>query len=287
MDFVMRLMDLRNQVISLSSAEGCAFDEDMVRKKFVHALSVGFTDDTIRLELRQVLKNPSLPDHELLEEVNLVVQREAEHKKRAKKDTREVKTTVKKVDAGLDEAAGEGCSLRADIQFLNQQVSELMSYTEQGLNNMQNQIQWLNQANGLDGYTSRGGSRGGRGGGRGGFRGGRGGRGGGGFNRGGRGGGFGAGRGGNGHDNQDNQDGDGFRPNRGRGNFRPRGANYRGGHNDGGRAGGNDETEREVVQRIMLKVKCSNCIRDGLFCRHCTECGQLGHRRSNCPSLNE
>ena len=48
MDFVMRLMNLRNQEISLYEAEECAFGREIVYEK-----------------------------------VNLVVQREAEHKKRA------------------------------------------------------------------------------------------------------------------------------------------------------------------------------------------------------------
>ena len=33
-------------------------------------------------------------------------------------------------------------------------------------------------------------------------------------------------------------------------------------------------------------VKCDECQRSGIFCKHCTNCGQLGHKRFQCPSLN-
>ena len=298
MDFVMRLMDLRNQVISLSEAEGCAFNREMVYQKFVHALSVGFTDDTIRLELRHVLKQKNIPDHELLEEVNLVVQREAEHKKRARKDAKDVKVPVKQVEAGATEPEEKDCSLRAEIQFLGQQVAELMENTSKELSLMHYNIQKIDRAKGLeriknagkDGFPSN----------RGGFQG----RGRGGFHRGGRGGrnnGYGPGGGygpagndiGAGHQDQAGRwDRNGFSTSVGQSRGRylghwARGTSHRGGHNAAAEGNKDGLVEQEMGPDIILKVKCEQCIKDGLFCRHCTVCGELGHRRVHCPTLNE
>ena len=48
----------------------------------LRAMSVGLRKDTVRLEMRDVLKDVSKTDSELLEEVNSVVARDAENKKK-------------------------------------------------------------------------------------------------------------------------------------------------------------------------------------------------------------
>ena len=58
--------------------------ESLIRKKFHHALSVGFKKDTIRLMLAPVLKSGKLDDDQLMKEVNDAVTAEAENRKKTK-----------------------------------------------------------------------------------------------------------------------------------------------------------------------------------------------------------
>ena len=45
-EFVCRMIDLRDTIVCVSEEEGCALGEQMVRKRFTHALSVGFQKPT-------------------------------------------------------------------------------------------------------------------------------------------------------------------------------------------------------------------------------------------------
>ena len=127
-DFVLRMLDLRNGIITLSKEEDCQFDETLVRKKFVHALSVGFAEDTVRLELRSLLKDHTIEDHILLEEVSTVMQRECEHKTKLKHKYKETKAAVKEVREEMSSSASNKSQdvLLGEIQSLAAQVGEIM-----------------------------------------------------------------------------------------------------------------------------------------------------------------
>ena len=84
MNYVMRVMDLRNNILSITKDEDCPLGEPLVRKRFFYTSSVGFKKDTIRLEMMNALKKQALTDEELVREVKDVVNRDDEHKKRAK-----------------------------------------------------------------------------------------------------------------------------------------------------------------------------------------------------------
>ena len=78
-------MDLRNNILALTVDEDCPLGEQLVKKKFLHTLSVGFRKDTIRLEMMNVLKGPDkdgVVDETLLKEVTLVANRDAEQRRK-------------------------------------------------------------------------------------------------------------------------------------------------------------------------------------------------------------
>ena len=50
MDFCLRVMSLRERVVTLSAEEGVSFDSNLLNKRFFHTLFTGFKNDTIRLE---------------------------------------------------------------------------------------------------------------------------------------------------------------------------------------------------------------------------------------------
>ena len=84
MNYVMRVMDLRNKIMLITKDEDCPLGEALVKKRFFYTLSVGFQKDSIRLEMMNVLKNQLLEDEELVKEVKEVVNRDNEHKKKCK-----------------------------------------------------------------------------------------------------------------------------------------------------------------------------------------------------------
>ena len=94
----------------------------------MHALSVGFAEDTVRLELRSLLKNHMIEDHTLLEEVSTVMQRECEHKTKLKYKYKETKAAVKEVREEMNSSESNKTQdvLLGEIQSLAAQVGEIM-----------------------------------------------------------------------------------------------------------------------------------------------------------------
>ena len=78
-DFIAQLGRLRNDIITISQEEGNPLDPEMVRKRFLHAISVGVRKNTIRLEIQALLKNTEITDEELGAEVQKIATREEEH----------------------------------------------------------------------------------------------------------------------------------------------------------------------------------------------------------------
>ena len=75
-NFVLRMMGFRDN--------DCPLGDDLVKRKFFHAVSVGLKEDTIRLELQHVLKDLKITDEDLLKEVSQVVARDDENRKKTK-----------------------------------------------------------------------------------------------------------------------------------------------------------------------------------------------------------
>ena len=124
MNFVLRAMDLRNKIVTLSEDEGIPFNEQLVRKKFFHALLVGLKKDTIRLELQNILKEATIEDEDLLKEVSQVVSRDAEHRKKLKGKN----VAANMLDGGgieKEEMNGAGKSVMTEISKLTTMVSQL------------------------------------------------------------------------------------------------------------------------------------------------------------------
>ena len=123
MNYVMRVMDLRNKIMLITKDEDCPLGEALVKKRFFYTLSVGFQKDSIRLEMMNVLKNQMLEDEELVREVKEVVNRDNEHKKKCKSKM----TMVNALDG--DWKANAECksdtTVLAEICKLTAKVNEL------------------------------------------------------------------------------------------------------------------------------------------------------------------
>jgi hypothetical protein len=79
-DFLLDMIDLRDKLEVTSEAEGCPISKAVLKKKFTHALTVGFRKETIRLEMQSVLKKDDWTDNQLREELRLIVKNDKEHR---------------------------------------------------------------------------------------------------------------------------------------------------------------------------------------------------------------
>ena len=84
MNFLLRMFGLRDHIINITAEEDHPLDEAIVRKRFFHALSVGFKRDTVRLELGPLLKKVDTRDPVLMKELNDVVTRDKENREKTK-----------------------------------------------------------------------------------------------------------------------------------------------------------------------------------------------------------
>ena len=83
-DFLTQMCTFRDNILAMTKQEEHPKNEATVKKKFFHALAVGFKKDTIRLMLAPVLKRGDLDDDELMKEVNDAVDADIENKKKTK-----------------------------------------------------------------------------------------------------------------------------------------------------------------------------------------------------------
>ena len=81
-DFMYRIGNLRNDIVTISREEGDPMEPSAVQKKFLKTLSVGLRDGSIRLQLLPVLKNDKITDQEIRCEIKKIVARNKEHEKR-------------------------------------------------------------------------------------------------------------------------------------------------------------------------------------------------------------
>lgn len=191
-DFVLRMLDMKRKIITLSKDEGFPMNEKKVRERFIHALSVGFNKDTIRLAVERIVNRKDLRDEELLREVCGVVARDTENKKKTKSRRADVNATnlgegqgdaedsattdnaimaaLKKMDVKMNKMSASRNDEIAALKVEINQVREGLVAAQAG--QTERSVRFRDQNGGGAGMGGRGGARGG-------FRGGRGGRGGG------------------------------------------------------------------------------------------------------------
>ena len=78
LEYCLRAMSLRERVMMLSAEEECPFDEVLVRKSFFHTIFTGLKQNSIRMELQQLLKEGTASNEKLLKEISLAASNEVE-----------------------------------------------------------------------------------------------------------------------------------------------------------------------------------------------------------------
>ena len=140
--FCMRMIGYCRQITKLAEEEKQPMDESLIQKTFYESLATGFKQGAVRLELQKTLRDCTLTENQLLQEVAHVMNKEMEHKAKMEGDKNYVE--VKEVDIlngrsseatgcrGESKAVGdskEGMMCSA-INALVAQVSELTTYTK-------------------------------------------------------------------------------------------------------------------------------------------------------------
>ncbi len=126
MDFLHKMLGLRDIVVELSAEEGTPCNKMSLQKKMLNAMSVGFFNNSVRFDLRQTLKDETLTDADLMEEVGLVMQWEKEHLDKFGGKNVKVNSVEcsKKEDEGSKMSAAEN-QILAEIKQLHVKFGEV------------------------------------------------------------------------------------------------------------------------------------------------------------------
>ena len=153
MDFCLRVMSLRERVVTLSAEEGVSFDSILLKKRFFHTLFTGFKNDNIRLELQIILKSGTISDEDLLHEISLVMSTEQERLNKLKSKVVVKEVTCEKSNS-VDNSSNKEIQkkrkenpLLTEINKLTVKVSELVAVRDE-IKELKNQIQINNNKNG-------------------------------------------------------------------------------------------------------------------------------------------
>ena len=88
MSFLVRMMGLRDTIITLTKLEPHSLSEELVRRKFLRFVAAGLRKDTVRLQFQLQFQNYyegiDRDDHELMDKLRLVVDLDDENTKKVK-----------------------------------------------------------------------------------------------------------------------------------------------------------------------------------------------------------
>ena len=89
LDFVIRLMNLRQKVLFVSKEGDNRFEysESLLQKQFLHSVVTGLRNDSIKGEMKVLVKQPNFSDEDLLEALNKAVSDENERQGKIKKSS--------------------------------------------------------------------------------------------------------------------------------------------------------------------------------------------------------
>ncbi len=113
MNFLLRMMGLRDDIMNITKEEEDPLSERRVQKKFLRALSVGFKKDTIRLTLGPLLKTGSVADHVLMKEVKQAMALQKENEEKTKKGVACNSLNANETGKNFQKAVAEEVMLKA------------------------------------------------------------------------------------------------------------------------------------------------------------------------------
>ena len=125
-EYIDQIARLRNDIITISQEEGRPIDPQLVKDRYLHAISVGLRKETIRLEIQSLIKsNPDILDVELGAQVQKIVTREKEHEKKMEEAKQKSKAKVNQVTFAVAERSEESQALFDKLGKIEAKVNEI------------------------------------------------------------------------------------------------------------------------------------------------------------------
>ena len=149
-DYVAQLARLRNDIVTVSREEGNPLDPDMVRRRFLHALSVGVRKDTIRLEIQGLLKNANITDEELGAEVQKIDAREEEHEAKMEAERKTTTNAMNVTDGNSQKIMTELARISARLNEVTATKSDEVLALRQQMVELKNRLATLGVSNWID-----------------------------------------------------------------------------------------------------------------------------------------
>ena len=101
-DFVMKQMSKREKVLILAKEEDCPYDDKLVLRRFLHAISTGIRNNNIRNDLRHRLQNVNISDEHLLQLISEAVINNSERNEKLAQHKRDLKVNKIETDENQD-----------------------------------------------------------------------------------------------------------------------------------------------------------------------------------------
>ena len=141
LDYVIRLMCLRQRILDLSNEEGCPYDEILLKKRFFHAIFTGMRNANVRFDLREKCKNDvEMTDEELLKYISEAMAYDSERNEKLNSNKKSLNSVeiVKK----------ENCDLSKEKKKDNPllKIEELKLSQEKEMASLRNEISLLRNA---------------------------------------------------------------------------------------------------------------------------------------------
>ena len=134
-EFVVKLMSKREKVLILAKEEDCPYDETLVQRIFLHAISTGIRNNNIRNDFRHVLQNINISDEHLLQYVSEAVVNNSERNEKLAQSKKDLRINQINTDQNQDnplltelrkiqsERSNQLAAFRSEILQIKQAVS--------------------------------------------------------------------------------------------------------------------------------------------------------------------
>ena len=124
-EFTMRLMTLKQKILFVSQEESSGYSQELIQERFLHTMLTGLKNDSVRTELRPLLKDRTTSDDELLESLTKAVADETEHQEKFNRVANKKSVTVSSIEQTQEKEKKENPIMKE----LNELKSQVMALT--------------------------------------------------------------------------------------------------------------------------------------------------------------
>jgi hypothetical protein len=168
LSFMIRMMGLRDTILTLTKQESCSLGDELVRRKFLHSFAVGLRKDTVRLQFQLQFQNyyedVNRSDHELMEKLRLVVDLDNESKSKTKPKQTTLSSVLNALSDEKNKEKEVDNAIIAEIRQLRTEVKAEVNEIKGQFNSLKMKVESNERGDGNAGGGGSGSSNGGGGG---------------------------------------------------------------------------------------------------------------------------